>query len=68
MLLEGSTCDTNAINKILRQPKWNQLRRVEKAPLLKGYPKVNVHNLSGTLVDEDVIQVPVAQANDVPCK
>lgn len=65
MLHEGLTCDTHAINKVLRQPKRNQLRCVEEAPLLKGYPEVDMHNLSGALVDEDVVQVPVAQADNV---
>ena len=61
-------CDAHAIDNILCESEGRQLRGVEKPPLLESDSQVNVDNLSRAGVNEDVVQMPVPQANDVSCK
>mmetsp|Transcript_4619 Transcript_4619/g.9991 ORF Transcript_4619/g.9991 Transcript_4619/m.9991 type:complete len:209 (-) Transcript_4619:873-1499(-) len=55
----------HAVHNVPCQAEGHHLRRVEEPALLKGDAQVNVHNLGGVAVQEDVARVAVAQADDV---
>lgn len=61
------TCGSHAIDNVAGEAEGHQLRSVQEAALLKGHPKINVHNLSSLAVQQYVVAVPVSQANDVAC-
>mmetsp|Transcript_9405 Transcript_9405/g.39498 ORF Transcript_9405/g.39498 Transcript_9405/m.39498 type:complete len:298 (-) Transcript_9405:979-1872(-) len=54
------------VDDVLRQPKRHHLRRLELQPLVEEAREVDVHAVAAFLVQQDVLAVPVPQADDVP--
>ena len=63
----GHTCSAHAIHDVAGEAEGHQLRCVQEAALLKGYPQVDVHHLSSLAVQQYVVAMPVSQPNDIPC-
>lgn len=61
------TCCAHAVHYVGGEAEGHQLWCVQEAALLEGHPQVNVHHLRGLAVQQNVVAVPVPQADDVTC-
>ena len=61
------TGDSEAVHDVSSEAEGHLLRMGQQAPLVKGNSQINVNHLSAAPVDQYVIEVAIAQANDESC-
>ena len=57
---------SESINNIPSQPEWHRLRGRQDFALFKCNTQVNVDDLGGVLINQNILDMPVSESEYVP--